>query len=362
MGVAMAVPGYRGGANFRSWLAAGLFEDFEIWACAVHFAHGDITLGDRMAETATNIADAIRAGKAPTPDVLFGFSAAGYMAWLVDHILGGERRQIIINDAAPVHRVGYRQTHTTFAAQNQKLIGISEGPFRPGKVLLIRRAASDRFTIPGNDRTIWKEGEGLSVTIEVTALDHMEMDEPEIYSLVRPYVRAFNDGTELTKNVKIDQTLTFGGRVSSLLENKNPFDYILMQNLMNGPLDVRWRVALGGLLYLALRHSEAISALSYIRSVNEKTVHFRNFTYAEFMMKRSNKNLHTKNKFDHRIPALASQHSVNVALGLNNPNYLKQMIRKCEFTVYLLCNGAIRKRHIIRSIARFFSRKFSFKK
>ena len=318
MGVALTVPGFGGGADFKPWLSAGLFEDFEIWACDAFYASGDITLADRMFETATNIANAIRAGAAPTPDVLFGFSAAGYLAWLVDHILGGEQRQIVINDAAPVHRVGYRQTHTTSTAQNKILNRITESPSRPGKVLLIIRAASDRFIIPGNDRIIWAESDGLSVTIEVTALDHMEMNELDIYRVIEPHVTAFNNGKKLPKHMIINQNLTFGGRVSSLFECGHSADRNTIEILIKEPLNIEWRVALGGLLYLALQHIDSKSALHFIRNINQSTLNFRDFLYAEFLITTIHPTLGIPKTPNCQIPRLGSQQSVDAALGLDS--------------------------------------------
>lgn len=348
----MAVPGFKGEASYTSWLSAGLFDGFEVWTCDAYFPSGDITFGDRMAETATNIANAIRAGEAPTPDVLFGFSAAGYMAWLVGFILGGEHRKIIIADAAPVHRVGYRQVHTTFAAQNQNLIGLAKSPSRPGTILLIRRATSDRFKIPGNERIIWSESDGLAVTIEVTALDHMEMDEPEIYSIVAPHVRAFNDGSELPKHIKIHQNLTFGGKIWSLIESDDCSDHDLLKTLLNEPLDIRWRVALGGLLYLALQHSNVNSTLNFIKEINRKKSNFRDFLYAEFLIEKINPHFGAPKASNQQIPVLGSQQSVDAAFGSSGRNYLKFLFVRSIFVVYMVLRGAITKRQLFQFFAR----------
>lgn len=176
-GIALAMPGWGGTAQVLPFLSAGLFNDHEVWAADFLLSRKTILHDHAWIRCAVNIADFIRSGAFGAPRILFGFSAAGSIAWLVGRLLAGTPwcpELVLMVDAAPLHRMkAYR------SGQLDKALAAADPGAIPDAILLCRSQIPG-LAFPIGHRFLWHEQDNVRMVISVPTVSHADMCHPRI--------------------------------------------------------------------------------------------------------------------------------------------------------------------------------------
>lgn len=179
--VALIPPGLVGGAGAETWAAAGNLPDHALWACDASFAKGRTIDGDNWQRVVLALARAIRAGKAPEPAVMAGYSLGGFLAWpTAREVAPNLAPRLILLDAWPVHRL---------AAHVAAPWAPKPGP-NP-ETLLIACEELDRLRLLNSFKRRWSAEDGAMHRLTVPTLDHIELGKPEAMAPLAGLTRAF---------------------------------------------------------------------------------------------------------------------------------------------------------------------------
>ncbi len=211
-GIALAMPGWGGKAMALPFARAGLFPRHDLWAADYQATEGPMQENGRWLQSAQQIASGITQGTIPTPDVIFGYSLGGGVAWLVARLLAGSSfspKFVVMVDAAPLHRLGgvrCKELHGALAnsakAKLPPVIHIRRAPF---SVAGLHPASVDR----------WQAEDQIRIRVDLPTLDHLEMSRHDMLELVQEPLAAFLDG-QYGGDIKIPRTLApeiFGVRM-----------------------------------------------------------------------------------------------------------------------------------------------------
>lgn len=257
--VILVLPGIYGGSEAHILVEANAFTGFDLWACDAALSGDLLVDGDRMIRTAHTIAEAILAADGPMPMVLFGYSAAGYLAWLVDRMLPGRTRRIIAIDVPPLHRLPEHASPSLHDA-----IRIGEGG---GALLLVRRMTPPTMPHPEIKRLCWTPLDRLAATVVVDELDHGAMGSAGLFAEIDGVMTAFAKGETLPDVLHRDGRDTFGAQVFAMLKDAAPPDPVALARLMAEPPMIGRRLALAGLCHLAIRHARHADTLVFAQRI-----------------------------------------------------------------------------------------------
>ncbi|TVV75822.1 non-ribosomal peptide synthetase [Sphingomonas solaris] len=254
-GVALSMPGWSGAAVAGPWLAADTFAGFDVWACSVTLPVANMVDDGHWLEVAQRIAAAVEAGECPPPAVLFGYSIAGYVAWLVDRLLaaGGARPgAVICLDTVPMHRPGRLANR----AARRVLATTAASP--PGRMLLLRRAALRPIVSPGVVRLCWTAADADLDIVTVRTLEHPDMESTAVLEAVRPAIAAFLDRRPVPQAPVAVETVS--GLLFDLIAGEQPVTAERLARVIGDLPKSGTRLSLAAVQYLAVAHGDLPAA------------------------------------------------------------------------------------------------------
>ncbi len=190
-GIALGMPGWAGSALALPFVGAGMFPDHEVWAADFRIGRGNMLEDGRWWRSAFEIAGKLRAGAMPAPRVIFGYSVAGSIAWLVGRMLAGTPQcpnYVVMADSAPMHRIrAYRHRAV------DRALAAADPTGRP-RVLHVRRKPIESIGYHAGNFGLWTAEDDIAMSIDVPTVDHRDMIQGEILARSAPAARNFLDG------------------------------------------------------------------------------------------------------------------------------------------------------------------------
>ena len=260
-GAVVGMPSLNGGGFQNRVSAANAFEDFDVWTFTVEAGGRDLTQDGIWIQSAREIADRLLATDGLRPVALFGYSMAGFMAWLVDRLLvaAGRPSTPVINiDGEPLHieQKGWAERIGALTPFGSAL--------DPERMLLLHRGSPGGFALKGNADAGWSKAGVAPKTLSFRTIDHSDMTLPEALGAGRDAVSAFIETGRLDPGpgparYHFD---TLGGTLYRLLSDPAPPLVDSIRPLLLGtplPDDVTARK---GLLVLAIATGDAELALT----------------------------------------------------------------------------------------------------
>lgn len=186
-GMVLGMPSFLGHLAPVAMFAANALPDHEVWGFSAELDGRTLLDDAAWLGCAQEIARQVAAMNWLRPDILVGYSVAGYLAWLVDRILAdGPWRpgRVIALDAYPVH-----PGQGAAEAEMQALIAGSAG--RPGRMLLVCRRPPLPFAVLNDSAERWQ---ALGVPFEalgLPTLDHADLNRAEAIRMAAPALAAF---------------------------------------------------------------------------------------------------------------------------------------------------------------------------
>lgn len=285
-GIALAMPGYGGDAQALAFMGAGYFADHDVWTCDVPLERGTILDGETWVSSAIAIADRIRSGALPVPRVLFGFSIAGSIAWLVGRLLSGSRwcpSLIVMIDATPMHRIrAYRTPRLARALAASAPDGLPIS-------FHLHRQRIDGLGVEVGRAALWEPTDRVQVALAIPTVSHGDMMRPEILRSATPVIEALLAGhpheSLFQAPTRVD---SLGGRVHALLSERNQGTWDAVAAEM---LEMAGREPIGIdpliLLFVGLRHASRDTTASLLSSVIKQSAGSPTLRYALIRLRRA---------------------------------------------------------------------------
>jgi acyl-CoA synthetase (AMP-forming)/AMP-acid ligase II len=185
-GIALGMPGWHGSALITPYCEADLFSDYDIWSADVSLPDGNMLEKCRWWQAAQDIAERLRQANAPAPRLIFGYSIAGSIAWLVGRLLAGTPQApefIVMIDAAPMHRLPHygnkaiSELADTIAAE------------RLPAVIHIRRASLEQVGIATGSAQLWRPSDNIVRTLDVPTIAHLELGQGSLLRLTAEWLK-----------------------------------------------------------------------------------------------------------------------------------------------------------------------------
>lgn len=212
--VALAMPGWEGKAMAVPFGRAGLFQGYELWAADYEFDKGNMRDAGRWWHAAQSIVEGIQSGAIPRPEVIFGYSFGGGLAWLVSRLLVGTPncpRFVVMVDSAPLHRL--RSFRPRKASRLLKRVSGKQMP----ATLHIQRSLRSEWGIGPRSIQRWHASDQISMRIDLPTIDHGEMCQSEILALAKDGVNAFLNGLSRDLIVHDARLGTIGSRLHRIM-------------------------------------------------------------------------------------------------------------------------------------------------
>lgn len=215
-GIALGMPGWHGSANVAPFREADFFADHDIWSADVPLPGGNLLEGCRWWHAALEIAGRLREAEPPTPRILFGYSIAGSIAWLVGRLLAGTPQCpafIVMVDAVPMHRLPrYRNLDIRILAARTSTAALPPA-------LHIQRASLEQQGLRNGSTRLWLPEDNIIGTMDLPTVDHLDMGQPEVLKEAQAWVtRSLAAGHCHASASEADaQISTLGGRIYRLL-------------------------------------------------------------------------------------------------------------------------------------------------
>ncbi|MFM1855703.1 MAG: hypothetical protein RLZ83_1012, partial [Pseudomonadota bacterium] len=196
-GIALAMPGWGGKAVVTPFGQGGLFPDHELWAADFPLRGGTMGVDHRWWRAAQQIVQKINAGEWEPPQLIFGYSFGGSLAWLVGRLLAGSPhcpQRVIMVDAAPLHRLPAFQ----HPACQHALAAVADRP--PPPVLHLHRAHLPKLGLcDGWHQNLWDPADQLQCQFGLPTIDHAEMVHPQVLALAAETVSRFIAGRDMPR-------------------------------------------------------------------------------------------------------------------------------------------------------------------
>jgi acyl-coenzyme A synthetase/AMP-(fatty) acid ligase len=251
-GIALAMPGWHGSAIAAPFKEAGLFPDHEIWSADVPLASGNLTEKNRWWKAAIEIATELKEARMPAPQILFGYSVGGSIAWLVGRLLAGTPQcpsLVIRIDAAPLHRLsGFR---------NREIVQLVRSTVQSDlpAALHVRRAPLDDCGITFGSMRRWQPEDNVVDNLDLPTVDHLEMCRPDVLRVAAPFIMRALETPSLGMPAKLPGVIlqTPGGRLHRMLGNAEPGETSDLDLLIEDPRSYMRLGCVGALVHLMLR-------------------------------------------------------------------------------------------------------------
>ena len=185
-GVSLAMPGWLGSAIAAPFHEPGLFADHDMWCADVPLVNGNLLEEGRWWRAATDVAARIKETSTPAPDILFGYSIGGAIAWLVGRLLAGTPQcptHVVMIDAVPLHRLAGAGCEEAC----RHVCGSDAGGPLPA-ALHIRRAPLEVGGVSLGSSGLWQPEDNIVDTLDLQTVDHYEMIRPDVLRLAVPFL------------------------------------------------------------------------------------------------------------------------------------------------------------------------------
>lgn len=181
-GIALAMPNVFGHAQFHLVHNVSLFPKHMIWGADYIIESGSLNDNERWWYATQQIVSGIQLKQIPVPEIVFGFSIGGSLAWMASRLLIDTSfcpKWVVLFDAPPLHRYAKTNRDTLPAAffNAPKLAG--------PRIIQVRR--KPLFTLFNRwvNCDEWLPEDGIEYFIDIATVDHDEMAHPEILKLVQ---------------------------------------------------------------------------------------------------------------------------------------------------------------------------------
>lgn len=265
-GIALGMPGLNGASSSARFVEAGIFHAFDVWDCTLGELQGDLLEGRRWVDAARRIAALLRDGSGPRADLLFGYSLAGYIAWLVDRALDQSPcrpGRVVCLDTLPMHRSWKHRT-----VKHRELLSSRIAP--AGGFLQINRQqpADFRFGYGQAPSRTWHASDGPAIRAELSTYDHDDPIKPHVLRRVAGLINRFAEEgvAAMDPRPRIDGIDTPAGRVFDMLCGNRNVSADLLSGILR-EFDGRNSVnAFVILQYLTLAHGHWSDAIGLLDS------------------------------------------------------------------------------------------------
>ena len=198
-GIALAMPGYGGLSHAYPFHKAGFFQDHDIWVVEFPIKAGTMLQKDKWYLATLEIVQAIKEGIIPTPRIIFGFSFAGGLAWLVSRLLAGLQMSpdfVVLVDARPLHkRLKFRHRKLKKELKNVK------SPISC-KIIHLTKSTLGKHEALRKKEILWDKNDTVQKLIKLPTTYHLDMINWEILALAKNSVTAFLNDQDFNFNLK----------------------------------------------------------------------------------------------------------------------------------------------------------------
>lgn len=250
-GIALAVPGYFGRALAIPCARAGLFPGHDVWAADYPLRGGCMRDSQQWWRAAQELVGKIRSGGIPAPQIVFGVSFGGGLAWLVSRLLAGTPQcpeWVVMVDAPSLHRLpGFRPREA-----GQALARVAH--LEPPPTLHIRRAPLPNGGLPSSSADQWQAADRIHRVIDLPTIDHLEMAREEVLAQAAQAVHAFLGGQYRGPIIRLPAPDTLGARLHQALSGEEKLDPGAVESLIGQAPRPATGKLLIALLHLAGRH------------------------------------------------------------------------------------------------------------
>jgi len=330
-GIALAVPGWWGKATAVPFGRASLFSDHDLWAADEDFGEGTMRDAQRWWRAAQAIVERIRSGAIPPPRVIFGYSFAGGLAWLVSRLLAGSPQCpqfVVMVDAAPLHRLpNFRPGRAV-----RELARVAH--IAPPATLHIRRAPLSGWGMAVGNTRLWQAKDQIHMRIDLPTIEHGEMAQCDMLALAAEGVRAFMSGqySDLTVHQHLpDMT---GARIHQMLSGQQKSTPQALDELLERTSAHLSADQLIALLHLTGLHDMQHRNRALIEAALQHNPQSRLFQYAQRRLQRDARMLCPQD-----IPAFlpATLAALDRALAPSQPCTMRPIPRPLRL-LYLACD------------------------
>lgn len=201
-GVALAMPAYDGWSTAYPFKQAGFMDDHDIWVVNIPLKGESLLDPNKLKKVAFDIVEGIQAGTIPTPNIIFGYSFAGGLAWLVSRLLADTPhcpKFVIMVDAPALHRLEKFKTRALTKALN-----LDKESSQP-TVIHIRRQGLPLVGFEGSGTSSWNANDPIQLLIELPTVDHLEMQKWNMLEMAKDTLNSFLNNTETSNYIKISE-------------------------------------------------------------------------------------------------------------------------------------------------------------
>ena len=273
-GVVLAMPGFSGKVTTIGQFAAGALGQHEIWACTRELCTGTMDRHALWRDTAEQIVALIRSGAMPRPTLLFGFSFAGWFAWLVDRLLVAEGFAptpiVNIDGGTQEQLLGWKPELATV---------LDAAAASPARMLLVHCGLAGRFRFGPDVAADWRRL-GVGVTSRpVATVSHEDTHGPGTIAIFDQMLAGFIHARDASAFSAITPE-TPGAEMHRMLAADRPpasdaFSRLLAR-LPARPIELSLRAPL---LFLALCAGNPDTALAVVRRITDETPDFAPAAY-----------------------------------------------------------------------------------
>jgi acyl carrier protein len=286
-GIALGMPGWHGSAFVAPFREAGLFTDHDIWSADVSLPSGNMLEKQRWWQAALDIADRLRQANAPAPRLVFGYSIAGSIAWLVGRLLAGTPQApefVVMIDAAPMHRLP--QYGNPAIDDLLKTIAAECLPV----TIHIRRAPLKRVGITTGSAQFWQAEDTIAQTLDVPTVDHLELGQASLLKLTARWLtQALAQRPDRINVEPIEARIaTLGGRLHRMIAAGDARGTSDFNEFLENMSD--YMKHYGAMLYLVLRDGNREQAQQFLQKALIQQPGSRLLHYAARRLRRSPEN------------------------------------------------------------------------
>lgn len=202
-GIALAMPGFRGWTQANTFYKSGILNEYDIWVAEYPVKKDFIIHHNQWWNAIIEIVQNIKDEKIPKPDIIFGFSFSGGMAWIVSQLLSNTPQKplhVLMVDSPPIHKL--KKNHK--ALQNA-LKNIDQQQKIPS--ILINRSPIFNFNRSKNLKNEWDKNDNIQLQLELPTVEHLEMINYKILEVVKPNIKLFLNQGEIILNINLNNTL-----------------------------------------------------------------------------------------------------------------------------------------------------------
>jgi len=212
------------------------------------------------------------------PAALYGYSIAGYIAWLVDRLLAREAwrpHRVIAIDAHPMH--------DRSEADRQRIDALLDGASAPSApMLLVHRSAPAPFRLGGEPVARWSALGVACHCVALPTLSHQDLWKPAAHQAVPELLRDYMDGLLARPSAAhpaavVDEP---GGRLYRMLAAGEPPTQESLLAALGDPNATVDHTALQALLVLVLSSQDADLAWRAVEELAARHPRDRGVHYA----------------------------------------------------------------------------------